>query len=61
MTTETKIDAADDANRAKPGVEPKAPRRSSGAAAVTLAWLAVGIPLLWGVVQTLRRSLALFG
>jgi hypothetical protein len=28
--------------------------------AVALAWLAVGIPLLWGVSQTLVKSLALF-
>jgi len=25
-----------------------------------LAWLAVGVPLLWGVVQTLRKAMALF-
>ena len=28
--------------------------------AVALAWLAVGIPLLWGVSQTLIKSLTLF-
>ena len=28
--------------------------------AVALAWLAVGIPLAWGVSQTLMKSLALF-
>ena len=28
--------------------------------ALTLAWLAVGIPLAWGVSQTLMKSLALF-
>ncbi len=27
---------------------------------LTLAWLAVGIPLLWGVVETLRKASALF-
>ena len=27
---------------------------------VTLAWLAVSIPLLWGVVETLQKALALF-
>jgi hypothetical protein len=27
---------------------------------LTLAWLAVGIPLLWGVVETLRKAMALF-
>ena len=28
--------------------------------ALALAWLAVGIPLAWGVSQTLIKSLALF-
>jgi hypothetical protein len=28
---------------------------------VVLAWLAVGLPLLWGVAQTFRKALALFG
>jgi hypothetical protein len=28
---------------------------------LALAWLAVGVPLLWGVVQTLRKATALFG
>lgn len=27
---------------------------------VAIAWLAVGIPLAWGVAQTLIKSLALF-
>ena len=27
---------------------------------LTLAWLAVGVPLLWGVVQTIRKAMALF-
>ena len=27
---------------------------------IALAWLAVGLPLLWGVVQTLRKAMALF-
>jgi hypothetical protein len=27
---------------------------------LALAWLAVGIPLLWGVVETLRKASALF-
>ena len=26
-----------------------------------LAWLAVGIPLFWGVAQTFKKALALFG
>ena len=37
------------------------PRSRSGTAVeLTLAWLAVGVPLLWGVVQTLRKAMALF-
>ncbi len=28
---------------------------------LTLAWGFVGIPLIWGVIQTLRSALALFG
>jgi hypothetical protein len=27
---------------------------------LVLAWLAVGVPLAWGVWQTLQKSLALF-
>jgi hypothetical protein len=26
-----------------------------------LAWLAVGLPLAWGVEQTVEKALALFG
>lgn len=29
--------------------------------ALTLAWIAVGVPLLWGVSQTVVKSLALIG
>ncbi len=29
-------------------------------ARLVLLWLAVGIPLLWGVVQTLKNALKLF-
>jgi hypothetical protein len=28
---------------------------------LALAWLAVGIPLCWGVVETLKKAMALFG
>ena len=28
--------------------------------AVALAWLAVGVPLAWGVSQTIIQSMALF-
>ena len=27
---------------------------------LVLAWLAVGLPLIWGIVQTLKKALALF-
>ena len=33
----------------------------SDALRLALAWLAVGLPLVWGVVQTLRKAMALFG
>ena len=35
-------------------------RKSSDVFKLTLAWLAVGGPLLWGVVQTLKKAMALF-
>ena len=28
---------------------------------LALAWLAVGVPLVWGVVETLKKAMALFG
>jgi hypothetical protein len=28
--------------------------------ALALSWTAVGLPLLWGVVETLRKTFALF-
>ena len=34
---------------------------SGSAMKLALAWLAVGVPLLWGVVQTLKKAMALFG
>ena len=27
---------------------------------VALAWMIVGIPLIWGITQTIQKSLALF-
>jgi hypothetical protein len=27
---------------------------------VALAWIAVGVPLLWGIVTTVRKALPLF-
>jgi len=36
-------------------------RPSSGSwALVAVAWLLVGLPLLWGVLTTLRKALLLF-
>jgi hypothetical protein len=32
----------------------------SSPVALALAWLAVGVPLAWGVSQTIIKSLALF-
>lgn len=32
----------------------------SQVAALVLSWTAVGLPLAWGVVETLRKTLALF-
>ncbi len=32
----------------------------TSAAAIAVAWLIVGVPLLWGVLETLKKSLALF-
>jgi hypothetical protein len=37
-----------------------AQNRPSSAATLALAWLAVGLPLLWGVAQTISKALALF-
>ena len=28
---------------------------------LALAWLAVGVPLAWGVVETLKKAMALIG
>jgi hypothetical protein len=35
-------------------------KQKSSIVPVVLAWLFVGIPLLWGITQTLIKSLALF-
>lgn len=34
---------------------------SSDTAVLALAWLAVLFPLAWGVAQTIKKALALFG
>ncbi|HEX3902916.1 MAG TPA: hypothetical protein VH853_08685 [Polyangia bacterium] len=36
-------------------------RKSNGKWKLALAWLAVWIPLAWGVVETLKKAMALFG
>jgi hypothetical protein len=38
----------------------KEPVKSGWPARLILAWMFVGIPLLWGVFQTLIKALALF-
>jgi hypothetical protein len=35
-------------------------RRGTPTAAVVIAWLVVGVPLLWGVSRTVANSMALF-
>jgi hypothetical protein len=35
-------------------------QKTSSSVTLALAWAAVGIPLLWGVEETLRKALALF-
>ena len=32
----------------------------SSPAVLVLAWMAVGLPLLWGVAQTIKKTFALF-
>jgi hypothetical protein len=36
-------------------------RKRKDTVRLALAWLAVGLPLAWGVVQTLEKAMALFG
>ncbi len=36
------------------------PERGRQWLAVTLAWLLVGLPLLWGIWQTLQKAMLLF-
>jgi hypothetical protein len=37
-----------------------AAQQGTSSAAVAIAWLVVGVPLLWGVWETVKKSLALF-
>ena len=34
--------------------------KRTGRGTLALAWLAVGIPLVWGVVETLQKAIKLF-
>jgi hypothetical protein len=34
--------------------------RSSSSILLAAAWLAVGMPLLWGIAQTIEKALPLF-
>ncbi len=36
-------------------------KRGNSTVKLALAWLAVGLPLAWGVVETLKKAMALFG
>ncbi len=44
----------------QPNSSPAAAAATSSGGSVALAWLFVGIPLAWGVVQTFIKALALF-
>jgi len=35
--------------------------KSSSSLALVLGWAAVGLPLAWGVYQTISKALAIFG
>jgi hypothetical protein len=39
---------------------PDAPPSGSSWGRVAVAWILVGLPLLWGVFNTLKKALALF-
>jgi len=40
---------------------PSSEGSSSSPLILVLAWVAVGAPLLWGVAQTFKKAMALFG
>jgi hypothetical protein len=42
------------------GTTTKNPPHARHPLTVTLAWVAVGVPLLWGIAQTVQKALALF-
>lgn len=37
-----------------------APQAGSSFPTVLVCWLIVGLPLAWGIIETLKKSLALF-
>jgi hypothetical protein len=39
---------------------PDVPSSQSSWPRVAVAWILVGLPLLWGVLNTIRKALALF-
>jgi hypothetical protein len=41
-------------------LQPSAAAGGSSLVILVLAWAAVGLPLAWGVLQTLEKALALF-
>jgi len=43
-----------------PREAPSAPEPTTPVAMVVVVWLVVSAPLLWGVLQTLKKSAALF-
>jgi hypothetical protein len=43
-----------------PEIDPSAPPPARQWGLVAVAWLAVGVPLLWGVWNTLLKAAALF-
>jgi hypothetical protein len=51
----------DDPSASRPPTPPGATStRPTPGAVVAFAWLLVGMPLLWGVFQTLKKAAALF-
>lgn len=38
----------------------EAPQAASSLPTVLVCWLVVGLPLGWGIIETLKKSLALF-
>jgi len=36
------------------------PQAASSLPTVLICWLVVGLPLAWGIIETLKKSLALF-